>query len=267
MSWHQARHGNWIASPASRQEEEEEDEAKEDLWEGRRSELDFHSRDSWRSSSWWHRDNWVQGRWDDAPAAQQPAGYVEHAPALPLAQQRQAPERAREQAPPSPATEQRHAAGAPPAAPEPAERVWGASNFVTALLPQHGRAVADMRLCTTLRDLLEAAHAHRAHLPLPADLFFNGDIRVALGCPDAFLVTLEIINGIRDPNRTGLNRIEMLAYRRCGAVTRYHPGGTPKQSAQPHTIPHGSRTYSRAIALEQGIGAALHVHAPGLAAA
>ena len=55
-----------------------------------------------------------------------------------------------------------------------------------------------------------------------------------------------------------------MVYHRCGAVTRYHPGRTPALSARPHTIPHGSRAYSRAIALDQGIGAALHVHAPRL---
>ena len=77
-------------------------------------------------------------------------------------------------------------------------------------------------------------------------------------------MSVESINGICDPNRGGHNRIDMLVYHRCGAVTRYHPGRTPAQSARPHTIPHGSRTYSRAIALDQGIGAALHVHAPGL---
>ena len=138
------------------------------------------------------------------------------------------------------------------------------SSFVTVLLPQNGRAAADIRPCTTLRELLDAAHARRHHLPLPADLFFNGNIRVALGCPDALFVSVESINGIRDPNRGGHDRIDLLVYHRSGAVTRHHPGPTPAQSAKPHTIPHGSRTYSRAIALDQGVGAALHVHAPGL---
>ena len=90
---------------------------------------------------------------------------------------------------------------------------------------------------------------------------------MALGCPDALYVSVESINGICDPNRGGHNRIDMLVYHRCGAVTRYHPGRTSAQSARPHRIPHGSRTYSRAIALGQGIGAALHVHAPGLVVA
>ena len=123
---------------------------------------------------------------------------------------------------------------------------------------------AGVPLYTTLRQLLEAAHAHREHMPRPADLFFNGNIRVALGCPDALHVSVESISGICDPNRVGLNHIDFLVYHRCGAVTRYHPGRTEALDAQPHKIPHGSRTYSRAIALDQGIGAALHVHAPGL---
>ena len=144
------------------------------------------------------------------------------------------------------------------------EQLWRASNFVTVLLHQNGLAAAGIPRCTTLRQLLEAAHTHRQHLPLPADLFFNGDIRVALGCPDALHVSVESINCICDPNRDGHNRIDILVYHSCGAVTRYHPGRTAAQSARPHTIPHGSRTYSRAMALGQGIGAALHVHAPGL---
>ena len=231
----------------------------------------------------WHHTN-AQEFWDNAQQVRQApdgnwyteaewaawkTGNEEQVPAAPAAEQRQpedaspeAPEPAR--APAAPAAEQRQAAVAPAEAPEPAEQEWGASNFLTVLLPQNSRAAAGMHPCTTLRNLLHAAHAHRELLPLPADLFFNGNIRLALGCPDAFRVSVESINGICDPNRDGHHRIDMLVYHRCGAVTRYHPGGTPAQSARPHTIPHGSRTYSRDIALDQGIGAALHVHAPGL---
>ena len=144
------------------------------------------------------------------------------------------------------------------------EQLWRASSFVTMVLQQNGLAAAGIPRCTTLRQLLEAAHTHRQHLPLPADLFFNGDIRVALGCPDALHVSVESINGIRDPNRGGHDRIDILVYHRSGAVTRHHPGSRPAQNARPHTIPHGSRTYSRAIALDQGVAAALHRYAPGL---
>ena len=237
-------------------------------------------------SNWHTETEWAAEQRQAAGAsAEAPEPAREQALASPAAEQRQAagapaeaPEPAREQAPASPAAEQRQAAGAPAEAPQPAREtgnfqlvpalapvaLWGASHFVTVLLPQNGRAAAGMHSCTTLRNLLEAAHAHREHLPLPADLFFNGNIRVALECPDAFRVSVESINGIRDPNRGGHNRIDILVYHRCGAVTRCHPGSTPAQSALPHTISHGSRTYSRAIALDQGIGEALHVHAPGL---
>ena len=196
-----------------------------------------------------------------APRA--PAGVPQpvRAPAAPAAEQRQAavapaevPEPAR--APAAPAAKQRQAA-------DPAEQQWGASNFLAVLLHNAGAA---LRPCTTLRSLLQAAHARRELLPMPADAFFNGDIRQALGSPDAFRVTIESINCICDPNRSGHHRIDMLVYHRCGAVTRHHPGASAAQSAKPHTIPHGSRTYSRDIALQQGIGAALHVHAPGLGA-
>ena len=143
------------------------------------------------------------------------------------------------------------------------EQLWGESSFVNVLLPEKSRAATGMPRCTTLRQLLQAAHTHRQHLLLPADLFFNWDIRVALGSPDALHVCIESIIGIRDPNRSGHDRIYLLVYQRCGAVTRHHPGGTPAQSARVHTIPHHSRTYDRNIALNQGVGAALHVHAPG----
>ena len=92
------------------------------------------------------------------------------------------------------------------------------------------------------------------------------NIRVALGCHEAFLATLESINGICDPNRGGHLRVDILVCHRCGAVTRYHPGRTAATSAEPHKIPHGSYTYNRTIALERGVGAALHVHAPGVGA-
>ena len=153
-----------------------------------------------------------------------------------------------------------------------AEQQWESSNFVAVLLHNTSAALRSWQLgqlwsCTKLRILLQAAHAHPALLPITADAFFTGDIREALGTQDAVLVTIESINGICDPNRGGHHRIDMLVYHRCGAVTRYHPGSSPAQSAQPHTIPHGSRTYRRDIALQRGIGAALHVCAPGLFAA
>jgi len=198
-----------------------------------------------RDGNWYTEAEWTA--WETGNAEEAPAAEQHQAAGAP------------------PGLEQHQAAGAPAGAAElAAEQLWGASNFVTVLLPQNGGAAAGIGLCRTLRELLQAAHAHREHLPLPADLFFNGNIRVALGCPDALIVSLESIHGIRDPNRSGHDRIDMLVYHHGGAVTRYHPGGTPAQSAQPHTIPHGSRTYSRAIALDQGVGAALHVHAPGL---
>ena len=108
------------------------------------------------------------------------------------------------------------------------------------------------------------AHARREHLPLPAILFFLGNIGMALGDPDALQITIDIINGIRDPNRGGDDRIDFLVYHRSGAITRYHPGSKSSQHAIPHTIPHGSRAYSRAIAFDQGVRAALHVRPPGL---
>ena len=40
-----------------------------------------------------------------------------------------------------------------------AEHLWEASPFVTTLLPQNARAAATMPSCTTLRDLLDAAHS------------------------------------------------------------------------------------------------------------
>ena len=88
---------------------------------------------------------------------------------------------------------------------------------------------------------------------------------MALDCPDALSVSVESINGVSDPNRKGHQRIDILVYHPSGAVTRHHPGGKPAQSAWSHTIPHGSRTYNRAIALDLGVGAALHVYAPGFA--
>ena len=77
-------------------------------------------------------------------------------------------------------------------------------------------------------------------------------------------MSVESINGISDPNRGGDDRIDILVYHRSGGVTRHHPGSRPAQNAQPHTIPDGSRTYNRAIAQHQGVGAALHMYSPGL---
>ena len=108
----------------------------------------------------------------------------------------------------------------------------------------------------------------RSHSPrtsaITSGLFFNGDIGMALGCSDALLVTVESTNGICDPKCLELFRIDILVYHSCGAVTRYHPGRTAAADAESHKIPNASYTYNRAIALDRGIGAALHVHAPGV---
>ena len=117
----------------------------------------------------------------------------------------------------------------------------------------------------SLRGALEAAIALHTNLPLLAQLFFHGDISQALGCPDAAVVTAEVINGICDPNRGGALRVDFVAYSRAGAITRYHPGSTPAQSAKPHTVPPDSRSFRLDAALQHGIGVALHTHAPGIA--
>ena len=175
------------------------------------------------------------------------ASNAEHAPHAFAAEQHGAAD------PPQPA----EAAAAEPAA----EQLWGPSHFVTTLLPQNRRAVC-MPPCNTLRGLLEAAHTHRQHLPLPADVFFQGDICAALGCYNPVAVTMERINSVKDPNRGGHERIDLLVYDRSGAVTRHHPGRRPAEDARPHMIPHVSRTYNRSIAMAMGVGAALHVHSP-----
>ena len=123
-----------------------------------------------------------------------------------------------------------------------------------------------MPSCTSLRDLLEAAHAHRQHLPLPADLSSEGDIGVELACANPVAVCIESINRVRDPNRGGLSRIDLLVYDRSGAVTRHHPGRMPSEDAHSHVIPPGSRTYNYAIAVAVGFGAVSHVHSPILEA-
>ena len=157
-----------------------------------------------------------------------------------------------------------HAVATLPAAPSEAaaEQFWESSICVAVLLSKNGRAAAGMPSCTTLRDLLEAAHAHRQHLPLPADVFFEGDIGVELDCANPVAVSIESINRVRDSNRGGHNRIDLLVYDRSSAVTRHHPGRRSAENARRLMIPHGSRTYSRAIAPDQGVGAALHVHTP-----
>ena len=237
-----------------------------------------------------------------APA--EPAGTAPHLPREQTptslsAEQRQAAEApaeawqpVQEQMPASPPQQQRQEAGAPAEAPQPeapaevaqpaqeqvpasppalqldpwlaAENIWRSSKLRTVLLPENMRVAADMPLCKTLHDLLQAAYMSRPRLPLPADYFFVGNIYEALGCPDALQVTLESINGICDSSRIGRLRIDILVYHRCGAVTRYHPGLTEATNAEPHKIPHGSCTYNRTIALHRGVGAALHMHAPGI---
>ena len=58
---------------------------------------------------------------------------------------------------------------------------------------------------------------------------------------------MNFINGIRiinDPNRGARKRIELLVYHHSGGVTRLHPGRILAQDAEPHMIPHDSRTYN-----------------------
>ena len=143
----------------------------------------------------------AEGRWHTAQPAHAPAGHEtreELQVAVPLEQPR-----------PGPA----------------AEQLWADSHFVRSLPERAGAMGALPVRCRTLRQALQAAHDARVHLPLSADLFFQGDIREALGRPGAVAVTAEWISHIRDPNRGGLLRIDFVAYDRTGAITRYHPSG------------------------------------------
>ena len=148
----------------------------------------------------------------------------------------------------------------------PQQHPWRESHFVASGLRDREDALAATlpRACS-LRGALQEAVLASTHLPLRADLFYNGDIRAALGCRDAVVVTAERINSVADPNRGGALRVDFLAYNSDGSVTRYHPGGTRSQDAKPHTMQQTSRVFLLERALEDGVGAALHVRAPGSA--
>ena len=133
-------------------------------------------------------------------------------------------------------------------------------------LCHHGAPLQAAPLCHHgCRGALQTACTVAAFLPLRADVFYDGDICSALGCPDAVLVTAETINHVQDPNRNGALRVDFVAYDTTGAFTRYHPGASKKQAAAPHTMQQSSRAFSLGIALQRGVGAALHAQVPAAA--
>ena len=143
---------------------------------------------------------------------------------------------------------------------------WANSDFALHFLPEREwRLSARPPRSKSLRGALQSACAVAAFLPLRADVFYDGDICSALGCPDAVLVTAETINHVPDPNRNGALRVDFVAYDITGAFTRYHPGATKKQDATPHTMQQSSRAFSLDIALQHGVGAALHAQLPAAA--
>ena len=145
-------------------------------------------------------------------------------------------------------------------------RAWANSGFALHFLPEREqRLIAAPPQSRSLRGALQSAYAAAADLPLRADVFYNGDIRAALGRPGAVLVTAETINHVRDPNRDGELRVDFIAYDITGAFTRYRPGATGSQDATPHAMQQSSRAFSLDIALQLGAGAALHAQVPAVA--
>ena len=143
---------------------------------------------------------------------------------------------------------------------------WANSDFALHFLPERERRLsARPPRSKSLRGALQSACAVAAFLPLRADVFYDGDICSALGCPDAVLVTAETINHVPDPNRNGALRVDFVAYDITGAFTRYHPGASKEQAAAPHTMQQSSRAFSLDIALQHGVGAALHAQLPAAA--
>ena len=147
---------------------------------------------------------------------------------------------------------------------------WANSHFACHFLPeQESRFSARQEQperSKSLRDAFQSACANAESLPLPANVFYDGDICSALECPGAVLVTAETINHVQDPNREGALRVDFVAYNdTTGAFTRYHPGASGRQSAAPHTMEQSSRAFSLGIALQRGVGAALHALVPAAA--
>jgi len=137
---------------------------------------------------------------------------------------------------------------------------------VTVVLPDRAQRLATQPpRARSLRDALQGAVAAAAKLPLRADLFYDGDIGAALGRPHAVVVTAEQINQVPDPNRFGALRVEFVAYDIDGSFTRFHPGSSRSQHADPHTMQQASRAFPLDRALQVGVGAALHTLAPAAA--
>ena len=127
-------------------------------------------------------------------------------------------------------------------------------------------ALARVAKSLSLRTALNIATDRHDLLPLPASELFDGDIRTALNCPHAITVTAEIVNNVPDPNRDKRFRVDFFAYGPDGSITRYHPGQTQLTSAKPSHMSPLTRVFSRSMALTRGVGAALHLHPPALAA-
>ena len=161
--------------------------------------------------------------------------------------------------PPAPAG---HLAPAPP--PQPQD-MWSQSHFIRVLLPARV-ALARVARSPSLRTALNIATDRHDLLPLPASELFEGDIRGALNCPHAITVTAEIVNNVPDPNRNGRFRVDFFAYEPDGSITRYHPGPTKLTSAIPSRMSPVTRVFDKSVALARGVGAALHLHPPAVAA-
>ena len=82
-------------------------------------------------------------------------------------------------------------------------------------------------------------------------------------------VTVEPINGIKDPNHADAARIDLCVYHHNGGVIRFHPGRRPKDDACIHVMPadtllHSFDYRSRVREPAPFVGHFIHLYPPGL---
>ena len=147
--------------------------------------------------------------------------------------------------------------------------LWLNSVFFTRVLPQKERLASKLQappqVAQTPRAALNEAIVHQANLPLPAHVFFTGNMDKALGCEQALFITLESVNAAPDPNRQNAPRVDFFVYHTDGSVERYHPGHRPQADAFVHRMPPATSAFNLQMAQNHGVGWALHVHPPSLA--